>query len=278
MHYERDTRPGVLLGHISNRAASQPHHYHPHFLDSDKAESLVYDILNESGQDRCWIRALGGYPPGPQGTFMCFSAWHVLEDFQREAVTRAIRRWRGEKPGRSVGVYVRCDVGDPFVRVNEQQLAPNPENPVALGHWLANFQPLLDIGVSEIGLDNSGRNEPYMRNAVIAMAQWMRRERGAQVHFEAVPQLGDTAFGDPDWHALSYAPCIALWRFVWYRCLKENTHAEWRVPDGQECHVLMEHGKDNPGSFSWPEPTVKDVRTLEAMGWIISWNLRTFDI
>jgi hypothetical protein len=275
--YERDSRPGVLLGHLSNRAVTQPHRYHPHFLDSDKAEALVYGILNESGQDRCWIRAPGGYPPGDD-VFMTFAAWHVLEDFQREALVCAIRRWRGEKRDRTVGVYVRREVSDPFVRVNGG-LPPDPENPKVMEHWWQNFQPLLDAGVSEIGLDNSGTNDPYVRNSVIDMAQLMREERGAQVHFEAVPQLGDNPYDPPDWHALQYAPCIALWRFVWYRCLRHGAQAmqEWTA-DEHECHVLMEHGRDNPSGFSWPEPTRKDVKKLESMGWIISWNLSTFEI
>jgi hypothetical protein len=204
---------------------------------------------------------------------MSTSSWHVLSDIQQLGLARGIKRWKAEQRGRSVGAYFRYGVGDPWHRDNHEDLLPDPYDPSVLRWWLDNVMPLVSIGISEIGLDGGSEELDGLRPAIRALSRWMDRYHGVKIIVEAVPQIG-APYGFPDWRFLRWVPCIALWRFVWYRCLNQGNMSEWTVPHGQECHVLMEHGRED----EWPEPTPRDVAILQKMGWIISWNLSSFDI
>lgn len=284
--YQPDRRPLVFTGALTNRGPGWPEGELPGWTAGDV--EAIYDVINR-GAERTVLRAIvkpdtGGLVP--------FPTWHPLSDVQRAGLLEAVRRWKAEQHGRSIGLFFRREATDPFVRRSAATpegpyLALDPADPTAWRYWLQNIAEPLEF-IDEVWLDGGSADcRPELREAIVTLARRMRADYGVKVGVEAIPgRCGQDGNPDwslgPDWQYIAEVPALAHWRFIWWRYIRTGHYEVLDVPaelrDRVEVHVLLHPGRPSPPEpFDWPPPTQADVRRLRHYGWTISYLHTIFE-
>lgn len=285
VEYERDGRPYVFYGGLTNRGGRPQNPYGESPGWSTGEPGTIYDAL-----DRELERSILRQPVGP-GTigWVLFTAWHPLLRVQKQDFEAGVGRWKKEDSNRRVDVFfgrdctnamVRRDVGIP----EGPLLPPDPSDPQAWRWWRQNTDPLRNIGVDGFWLDRGSSNDSATtRKAIIHLARSCRMLFGVKVGVEAVPaSFGEDGEVDrsmgPDWDYIAKCPAMGRWRYLWHQWIKHGYYdtlavpSYYRRPGNQvEVHVNMLPSDD-------PPPTTGDADWLADHGWTISWKNRVAEL